>query len=102
MLRDLCDALGEEYEATQRLAQYVAKEYDRDRYSFLDQVAHCCDYYTYATSISQCFNNLSEEDQYRCFRVYRLWFMGFLHQGPVISENRKPLVHKNNPHGREL
>ncbi len=69
LLDAFCEALEEVSAATEQLAQYVAFYYDRDRYAFLEKVAHCCNYCYLVDSISKCFDNLSERQQGTYFQV---------------------------------
>ena len=69
LLEDFSEALEKLYAATQALAQYTYEEHNRDRYSLLEKVAHCCDYYYLAEPISKCFHNLSEREQDHYFCV---------------------------------
>ncbi len=69
LMENLILALEEVYEATEHLAQYVAKEHSRDRYRFLDKLAHCSDYYTVADDVAKCFYGLSQNLQREYFRI---------------------------------
>ncbi len=69
LLESFHDTFDELGAVTEQLAQYVAFYYDRDRYAFLDKVAHCCDYYTSTDEISKCFDNMSESLKDMYFRV---------------------------------
>ena len=69
LLADFCEALEEMKDATERLAQYVYSEHERDRYGFLHKVAHCRDYYYCVDEISKCFDSLSEGQQNKYFMV---------------------------------
>ena len=68
LLSDLCEAIEDLKAVTEQIAQYVAEQHDRDRYAFLDRVAHCCDYYTSTEDINRCFDYLSEGQRYKYFR----------------------------------
>ena len=69
LLSTLDELLVEVMETTEELAQYVAKKHDRDRYGFLDKIAHCSDYYYLEEAISKCFGSLSENQQKTYFRI---------------------------------
>ena len=69
LMADLWQALEEVYEATEQLAQYVAKEHRGDRFEFLNKLAHCSDYYTVANDVAICFYNLRQDLQKKYFII---------------------------------
>ena len=56
LLEDFESAYQDAWFVAQDILKYIDNEYDGDRYRFLYEVAHCCDYFSAADALKAVFD----------------------------------------------
>ena len=55
LMQELCDYVQEVYFITDIIKGYIEKEYHGDKERFLNDVSHCCDYYSLTDTLKSIF-----------------------------------------------